>query len=507
MYDVIIIGAGIGGLICAAKLATRGRKVLVLEKIHHIGGTSHIFKRGDYYFPMGPLAFSFPDLILEILRDIGIKNQIKFTRSHFQLISDDFDIIYSQDWNKFKQELINQFPEERKGLHKFFDELTDLIKKTSQIHKWHPDFLIGKKRAIAKTHLIQDYQEIYDQIEEYSRIPSKKLLDKYITDKDLKKLLGTQGTYDPIMNMVHLAFMWNVMSFQGIWFPSCGIHGISDLLKEKIVREGGEIKLNTPVEQILIEDKKAVGVQTSDGTVIYADWIVANADYKKVFLDLIDPSDLSNSHLELVKNTEYTGSELCVYLGIEPEKVDLSKLRAEHVFYRAKTEKNDNLNFEDFANREIEICLWSDKSAMFAPKEMKSLVLRVNMPYSHFKKWRTGEKKRDQGYRPYKKKLAERLIDTVEMILPGLSSSIVKMEIATPLTYQDWGQRSQGSIAGWTRDLKKIQFKNKMLVETPIDHLVMVGIYAVLEPFLGGFPVSMYTGDLAADLILDIEKK
>ncbi len=59
-YDVIVIGAGIGGLSCAAFLVNGGRRVLVLEKGPHIGGTSHIFRRGGFGFPMGPLSFSFP---------------------------------------------------------------------------------------------------------------------------------------------------------------------------------------------------------------------------------------------------------------------------------------------------------------------------------------------------------------------------------------------------------------------------------------------------------------
>ena len=80
MYDVIIIGAGVGGLSCAAKLAKNGKKLLILEKIDHIGGTSHIFKRKDFIFPMGPLSFSFPNLVKKLLKEMDVKEKIEFNR-------------------------------------------------------------------------------------------------------------------------------------------------------------------------------------------------------------------------------------------------------------------------------------------------------------------------------------------------------------------------------------------------------------------------------------------
>ena len=85
MYDAIIIGAGVGGLACASKLASKGKKVLVLERMYHLGGSSAVFKREDFTFPMGPLSFSHPDLVKMMLKDVGISEDIQFKRSHFQL--------------------------------------------------------------------------------------------------------------------------------------------------------------------------------------------------------------------------------------------------------------------------------------------------------------------------------------------------------------------------------------------------------------------------------------
>jgi len=501
MYDAIIIGAGIGGLTAAAKLAKNGLKVLILEKIHHIGGTSYTFKRKGYTFPQGPLSFSFPNIVQDILNEVGITEKIRFERNHFQLISAEMDIVYSQNLKEFKEELIARFPAEEEGLDKFFNDLLSLIEVIADIHQWHPDYLIGKEQEIAQQNL-HLHKEQLRLVEKYDKIPSKDLLDKYLHNQSLKKLLGSQGTYEPIMSMVHLAFMWNVMSQVGIWFPSCGIHGICDLLSESLRAYGGEIKLRTPVKEILIEKNRVIGVRTEDDDIFETFWVIANADYKKVFLEMIPPKHLSAPFRESVLNTPYTGSELCLYLGVDPKKVDISRMRANHLFYRSKMER-DLTSPEDFKNKEIEICFWSNKSPEFAPIGQQSLVIRANMPYDLFEPWRIAEKKRKKGYKTYKEKLADKLISVAEEILPGLADSVVVRDIATPLTYKDWGQRTDGSIAGWGRDIKKVRLNTKLLMKDPIDHLLVVGIYSVLEPFLGGFPVSMYTGNLAANFVLE----
>ena len=504
LYNVIVIGSGIGGLTCATKLAKDGKKVLLLEKIHHIGGTSHIFKRGAYYFPMGGLSFSSPDTVLNLLDDIGIQEKIEFFRNHFQLITPYFDIIYSQPFQELSETLKKIFEEDKDGIDTFFTELNRIMKILENIEQWHPDYLIGKKKESALQNLSPTRKKDIELLEKYSQIPAKQILEKNISNEILQNFLGSQGTYEPKMSMVLLAIMWCLMSYKGIWFPSCGIHGINELVYEAFLNYNGEAKLRTPVKEIMIKNNQAVGVKTSKNEIFEANWIISNADYKKTFLELIDPKNIPEQYLSMIKNVPYFGSELCVYLGVNPEKIDLSRVRAQHVFCREEIKSSEYLNLEDFNNREIEICIWSKNYPDSAPPDRATILLRVGFPYDHFSDWKIGEKKRKEGYRDYKKRLAKQLIKTAETVLPGLASSIEVMDVATPLTYEYWGQHFRGSIAGWSWKVEGPQkLPGKLLIETQIDNLLMVGMYAASELFLGGYPTAMYTGNLAAELVLE----
>jgi phytoene dehydrogenase-like protein len=280
------------------------------------------------------------------------------------------------------------------------------------------------------------------------------------------------------------------------------MQGLIRTIENTFLSLGGELRLGHPVKKILLKGGSAAGVQTAEGDIFRSRWVVSNADTKKTLLEFFDEGEIPSAHISKVLSLPYTDSELCVYAGVDPGKVNWKALKARHLFYRHKLDTGTPPGLTDFENREIAITMWSDNMEGLAPPAKKSLVLRIGFPYSHFSDFWTGEKKRRAEYVEYKNRLSESVVRVVENILPGLRASIEFMEAATPLTYQDWGNRYRGSIAGWSWDAKSTHaLGNKLLIRTPIPNLLMAGIYAASELFLGGIPTAVHTGCLAAEHI------
>ena len=324
-YDVIVVGAGIGGLSSAARLASAGKKVLVLEMDRHIGGTSYIFRRGGYGFPMGPLAFAFPERVRRFLEAIDPENPVEFRRSHFAVAGAGGDVIISRPLHELEPELELLFPADREGLGRFFGELEEAVSLSRDVDRWHPDFRFGRREGQGPKAAGKQSAKVA-RARELAVTPCADRLRRHLKDERLVRLLGSQGTAEPEMSMLKLGFMWSVMSEAGIWSPSCGIHGLSDRLAAAVLRGGGEIGLSRPVAGIIVERGRAVGVVTADGVRQEADWVISNADAKTTFLKLLEAACLPEDFRRGIDAAPYTGSALRVYLGIDPRRVDLSGL-------------------------------------------------------------------------------------------------------------------------------------------------------------------------------------
>lgn len=484
-WDAIVIGAGLGGLTAAAYLVKAGLRVLVLDRNPHIGGTAYVYHRKGFVFPMGPLGFSHLDLVQNTLKDLGVGEDLRFTRVHYQIRALGLDLVLSLPFTDLVKEFSKFFPADAGAVEQFFKHMDDWISKSK------PD-------------------QGHD-------ISASDYLHNLIKDRRLRRILGSIGTREPYSGLPLLAAMWNLMGHEGIWFPYEGMQAFSERFARAAIgnkEKRSEIRLNQEVAKIRVDQGKASGVVLMDGVQISSSSVISNADYKTAFLKLLDPKTIPPDWHEAVSSARQTDSVFQVCLGVDTSKADLSAFRkASRLIYRRHGENNQereslNWNVQEIdpgalASQELEVSLWGRNWEMVSPGGRASLVIRAEAEYNHFAKYRLGWRQRSPNYQEYKRRLAHALIREIAHLVPGLEKAIVVMDVATPLTFEDQGGRSGGAVAGWSWDYENFRDdRPKELIGTPIKGLYMAGYQAFSALFMGGIPTAIESGKRAARAVL-----
>jgi phytoene dehydrogenase-like protein len=266
------------------------------------------------------------------------------------------------------------------------------------------------------------------------------------------------------------------------------------------------------VEEIRVEKNKVLGVTLKDGMKIDSAAVISNADYKTTFLKLIKPKAVPDEWNQTVAHAKQTSSNLQVCLGVDASSVDLSSFKeADRLITRRgqgdSSEEidwnTDEISQEALAGQELEVSLWSKNDRKLRPEGTEVIVIRTEAEYSHFTRFRPAWRKRVSGYQDYKMGLGRALTQEVENLIPGLEKSILIMDVATPLTFEEQGGRSGGAVAGWSWDYEdRPDTRALELVRTPIQGLYMAGYQAFSALFMGGIPTAMESGKRAAKAVL-----
>jgi all-trans-retinol 13,14-reductase len=500
-WDTIIVGAGLGGLTAAAKLVQAGRRVLLLERNPHPGGTAYVYNRRGFSFPMGPLGFSHPGLVRSILRNLNVEDDLLLHRVHYCIKAFDCDVPLTLPSAEVVKVLSERFPSDAQAVERFFQEMKAILSPSS-----HPNSETDGSALVA-----------------LRRISASDYLTRRIRDWRLRRILGSIGTREPYSGLPLLAAMWNLMTEEGIWYPESGLRVLAEKLVklvtgrsngEKASEEPGEIKVGVEVSHIRVENGEVVGVTLRDGSKIDSPSVISNVDYKTTFLSLLDRRKIPPQWYRAVHHARQTGSILQICLGVDKGKANLSSFHeASRLIYRSReaaqaTEGIDwnavEIDPVSLAKEELEISLWSKEDGLLAPEGKAVVVIRTEAEHSHFARFRLGWRKRTPGYEAYKNWLGRTLVKEAENLIPGLEGSIQVMDVATPLTFEDQGGRSGGAVAGWSWDYEDLRDeKPKELIRTPIQGLFMAGYQAFSALFAGGIPTAMESGRRAAQAALD----
>jgi phytoene desaturase len=308
----VVIGAGFGGLAAAIRLGARGYRVTVLEKNEQPGGRASVFRQDGFTFDAGPTILTAPFLLDELWQLCG------------KDIADDVTI-----------KPVSPFYRIRFNDGSIFDCTGDEGHMRAEVAKFSPGDLDGYERfmKLSQTTCRIGFEQLGD-------VPFGRITDMLKIAPDLIKLGGYLSVYDLVSRYIKDERLRTVFSFHplligGNPFTASGIYTLIPFLERRwgvhfavggtgaVVRgmanliqgQGNTIRLNTPVDQILVRDGCATGVRLEDGTEIAADIVVSNADSAWTYRKMLPPEARRRWSDRKLDNARYSMSLFVWYFG------------------------------------------------------------------------------------------------------------------------------------------------------------------------------------------------
>lgn len=510
-YDVIIIGAGIGGLTAGAYLTQRGKKVLLVEKCPYAGGCICGFRHKGYYFDGGPTSVSFMKILSKVYGDLGLWDSIEWIRVHHQLIAPGLDIDIS-DEKALIDGLCEKYPESRKELTKLFKHMDSIVRRINPIYSHDPNFKEGKARIISQmTMPIYLFPTVYTAAK-YTKITKKVTINKYLkADNPVKEYFMASG-YENIAT-VDLSFMWD--TFTGnLFYPKGGMVAMIRPLVDYLMNNGADILYNHGVKKIKISgsDNSVEYIECENGDRLHAPYYISNADYKKTFLKYIGKENISDKLTEKLEKAQVTEPILNLFLGlkISPDKLPVFHRPNSMVFLddgvpHFKLDPNDK-DFYKKVHLSVYIPSLNDPSINEPGKT--SLILAAPGNYHFRNDWMTENGVRGQAYKDLKAEITETLLQRFEKVVPNIRDYIDYSSLATPMTYERYTGTWEAASCGWAGERSKAFYKNDVEAAmgnyTPFTNLMMAGQWTY---FNGGIPCALTSGrSIGAELSLRIDK-
>ncbi len=511
VFDVIVVGAGTGGLTAAALLARRGFSVLVLDRHYVAGGNATVFHRPGYEFDIGLhyIGDCGPDgTIPRILRAAGVEDM-----TFLELDPDGFDTLVFPDFtfrvprglDAYRARLVEQFPDEAKGIDRYLGVLRGVWSAQSMGGGFLTSVRALWRARRAVRYLGSTLQDMFDVC---------------IRDPRLRAVLAAQsGDYgEPPSRVALVAHAMVIMSYlQGAYYPAGGGQAISDRLAEAIERHSGKILLLAPVTRIIIEHGRAVGVEFDSKHLghltVRAPVIISDVDLKETMFDLVGAAYLKPATVARFHRYEMAPALGVVYAGVKRD------LQAEGVpntnFWIHSSYDQEPIYAEARAGRfhpepfcYISIATLKDPTnPRSAPPGIANFELATVVP-SQPEAWgiamdemASGKYRDNPAYHRVKNAFAARLIEIAQRVFPGLEKDIVFQEVSTPLTHTRYTRSTGGTAYGIAL------IPSQFLFRRPGHATEIPGLYLCgASTYTGhGIPGVMWSGVLAASHVADMK--
>lgn len=489
-YDVVVIGAGNGGLTAAASLAQKGMKVLLLERHNVPGGCATSFRRGRFEFEVALHQLSGfgteakPGPLRMFLDGLGVVDQLEWVAMenlYRVILPGQMDLLLSSDREKTIQTLQQRFPQDSQAIADFFD----------LVYKFY--FEIIKAFFMKDPEISKEKYPLYFK---YSLKSAREVMDEFFTDPLLQAAISVYWCYVGLgpsqLTFSDLAaLLFAYMEFKPFHLKG-GSQALSNAILDQFLAHGGEVRFNCAGRQILTEDGCIKGVVTENGEVIACKYVVSNASSVETYVDLLEAEPAVASEIKKMAGSTVGPSSLTLYIGLDcpPEAVGINEATNFILTGTNMDQGYERFKTLDTSEDMLLLTCYNMLDSSFAPAGCSQVVI-VGLKYAD--PWIEVP---PADYYQTKYEAAEGFLRNVEKVFPGLREHIEEIEVATPITHMRFLGQPGGAIYGFDQFAKEGSLFTSH--KSPVKGLYLAGAWAGS----GGFQPTLTSGGQAARAII-----
>lgn len=489
--SIIIIGGGISGLSTGCYGQMNNYETQIFEKNSYTGGVCAAWKRKEYLFDgciHWLVGAGKESSVYQVWKELGIiKNQRMIYHKEYIRVEDENKDFFKipTDINHLEEHLINFAPEDERLIKMFIKDIRACLKLNLPLANAFELFSLWDNMKLG-LHLFSFLRILL----KWGNTSIKEFAQKF------KNPLLREGLpfiwfpeYPVLFIIVNLAWMHKKTA----GYPQGGSYEFSHTIEKRYKDLGGKINYRCRVSKILVKNNKAVGVRLENGKEFYADYIISGSDGYSTIFKMLEKKYINRRINGYFKDLPLFPPLIHMCLGVKNE-------------------------FKEFPPSYMGLCFPLEKPVNIAGKKRKRLNIHINnfesnsAPSGHstmkvlldtdFSYWKSLYKDRLK-YKAEKKRVAEQIIQCLNIRFPHIKKQIKTIDVATPMTFYRYTDCFKASFEGWFFTTKTWTLRMKKTLPG-LKNFYMVGQWIFPG---GGLPPAAFTGRHIVQILCRKDKK
>jgi all-trans-retinol 13,14-reductase len=476
-YPTVVIGAGLGGLVCGAYLAKQGIPVTVVEQHSIPGGYATAFDRvaGKFTFDVSLHGTSISNNgAAGILKDIDVLDKLELVElpEVYRLKAPGLDIAVPQkNPEAYIQILADHFPDEAEGIRGFVAEMLAIADEVDTLSRNEGKFI--------KILFPLQYRKMWN-------VRNKTLADlvgNYVKNPKLQNILaglwGYFGLPPSKLSGFYYANATGGYLKHGSYYIKPRSQALSDAIAGVIESKGGKIIYDTRASRILVENEAVQGVETEDGEILPASAVVSNASAVTTLSQMLPKDMLPGEYAAKLAQYKPSISSFVVWLGLNRDLRGKIKGFSTHVSSGRGPEADYQACLEgDIENGSFGVALYDNIFEGYSQPGTSTLQLIFLCGYAPWRRYAADYNSgRKTDYHREKERWTDILIQRAEKaLIPGLSAMIAVKEAGTPLTNRRFTGNTDGAIYGFEQSMDNA-YMNRVENRTPVKGLYLASAW------------------------------